>query len=188
MKQGAIDGESLESPSQFSALAGASSSRIGADSPAYFLESSMENVNRRASRKERWTSREEERVWIGFYRRVGDPEVASDLIEQMEADSEVKAQHLGLYLRCKQSLRREKARCARAKAIAHAVEALLRFLVIAPGGRLVGLWNFIGAICMNWLPESSEPAAKQMRKIRKAGAATKSSRVEVQQEATAKQA
>jgi len=148
----------------------------------------MENLNRRGSRKERWTSREEERVWTGFYRKVGDPEVASDLIEQMEADSEVKAQHLGLYLRCKQSLRREKARRARAKAIAHAVEALLRFLVIAPAGYLVGLWNFIGAICLNWLPESSEPAAKQMRKIRKAGAATKSTHVEFQQDSTAKQA
>ena len=148
----------------------------------------MENVNRRVSRKERWTSREEERVWIGFYRRVGDPEVASDLIEQMEADSEVKAQHLGLYLRCKQSLRREKARRARAKAIAHAVEALLRVLIVAPAARLIGIWNFIGAICMHWLPEPDEPAAKQMRKIRKAGAATKSTRVEVQQEVTVKQA
>jgi hypothetical protein len=106
----------------------------------------------------------------------------------MEADSEIKAQHLGLYLRCKQSLRREKARRARAKAIAHAVEALLRFLVIAPAGRLVGLWNFIGAVCMHLLAEPDEPATKQMRKIRKAGVATKSTRVEVQQEATVKQA
>ena len=161
---------------------------MGAGASAYFLESTMEHVNRRGSRKERWTSREEERVWSGFYRTVGDPEVASDLIEQMEADSEVKAQPLGLYLRCKQSLRREKARRARAKAIAHAVEALLRFLVVAPAARMVGLWNFIGAICMHWLPEPEEPAARQMRKIRKAGAATKSTRVEVQQEATAKQA
>ena len=148
----------------------------------------MENENRRGSRKERWTSREEERVWTGFYRRVGDPEVASDLIEQMEADSEVKARHLGLYLRCKQSLRREKARRARAKAIARAVEALLRLLVIAPAGRLVGLWSFVGAICMHLLPEPDEPATKQMRKIRKADAATKSTRVDVQQEATVKQA
>ena len=147
----------------------------------------MENENRRGSRKERWTSREEERVWIGFYRRVGDPEVAADLIEQMEADGEVKARHLGLYLRCKQSLRRESARRARAKAIAQAVEALLRFLVIAPAARLVGLWNFVGAVCLNWLPEPSEPAAKQMRKIRKAGA-SRSTRAEEQREATARQA
>lgn len=161
---------------------------MGAGASAYFLESTMENVNRRGSRKERWTSREEERVWIGFYRTVGDPEVASDLIEQMEADSEVKAQHLGLYLRCKQSLRREKARRARAKAIAHAVGALLRFLVVAPAAWLVGVWKFIGAICMHWLPEPEEPAAQQMRKIRKAGVAAKSNRVEVQPEATVKQA
>ena len=161
---------------------------MGAGASAYFLESAMENVNRRGSRKERWTSREEERIWIGFYRKVGDPEVASDLVEQMEADSEVKAQHLGLYLRCKQSLRRERARRARAKAIAHAVGALLRCLVIAPVARLVGFWNFIGAICLNWVPETSEPATRQMRKIRKAGATTKSNRAEVEQEAAAKQA
>ena len=148
----------------------------------------MDNEHRRGNRKERWTSREEERVWIGLYRSVADPEVASDLIEQIEADSEVKARHLGLYLRCKQSLRREKARRARAKAVAQAVKALLRFLVMAPIERLIGLANFIGAICLNWLPESSEPAAKQMRKIRKAGAATKSTRVEFQQDSTAKQA
>jgi hypothetical protein len=148
----------------------------------------MENEDRRGSRKERWTSREEERVWTGFYRRVGDPEVASDLIEQMDADREVKARHLGLYLRCKQSLRREKARRAKAKAIAQAVEALLRLLVIAPAARLVGVGNFIGAVCLNWLPETDEPATRQMRKIRKAGTATKSNRAEVQQEVAAKQA
>lgn len=146
----------------------------------------MENEIRRGSRKERWTSREEERVWIGFYRRVGDPEIALDLIDQMEADSEIKARHLGLYLRCKQSLRREKGRRARAKAFAHAVETLLRCLVIAPSGRLAGLWHFIGAIFLNSLPEPSEPATKQMRKIRKASAASKSS-AQVQKETTAKQ-
>jgi len=161
---------------------------MGHGAPANLLEGTMENENRRGSRKERWASREEERVWTGFYRCVGDPEVASDLIEQMEADREVKARHLGLYLRCKQSLRRERARRARAKAIAQVVEALLRFLVIAPAARLVGFWNFIGAICLNWLPGTSEPATTQMRKIRKAGAAKTSSRAEVEHEAAAKQA
>jgi len=161
---------------------------MGDGAPANLLEGTMENENRRGSRKERWASREEERVWTGFYRCVGDPEVASDLIEQMEADSEVKARHLGLYLRCKQALRRERARRARAKAIAPVVEALLRFLVIAPAARLIGFSNFIGAICLNWLPETSEPATRQMRKIRKAGAGTKSNRGEVEQDAAAKQA
>jgi hypothetical protein len=148
----------------------------------------MESEYRRGNKKERWTSREEERVWIGFYRRVGDPEVASDLIEQMEADSEVKARHLGLYLRCKQSLRHEKARRAKAKAIARAVETLLKLLVMAPVARLVSLWNFFGAVCLNWLPETSEPAAKQMRKIRKGAASSKATCVEEQRETTARQA
>jgi hypothetical protein len=130
------------------------------------LESIMEKGNHRSYKAERWTSREEERVWVGFYRRVNDPTVAADLLEQMEADSEVKARHLGLYLRCRQSLRQDKARRARARAVAHGCEALVRML-LRPLSVLRDLGKFAGDFCGAWTSTPDEPAVRQMRKIRK---------------------
>ena len=60
---------------------------------------------------------EEERVWVGFYRRVGDPAIAAEVIQHLDADADQKRSHPALYLRCKESLRRKKARQARTKRI-----------------------------------------------------------------------
>src|SRR6059058_3475874 len=52
---------------------------------------------------------EEEKMWVGFYRCVGNPAIAAEVIRHLDADAEQKRSHPALYLRCKESLRRKKA-------------------------------------------------------------------------------
>ncbi|MBX9834352.1 MAG: hypothetical protein K2X78_15065, partial [Burkholderiaceae bacterium] len=79
----------------------------------------------RGDRLQRRMGREEEMVWSQFYRTVGDPTVAAELIAHMDQDEQAKRMHSGLYLRCRQSLRRAKERQARARAVGRAVRFLL---------------------------------------------------------------
>lgn len=134
----------------------------------------MEQEHRRGSKQERWTSREEEKVWMQFYRQAGDPVIAADLIEQLESEREVKARHFGLYLRCRQSLRQEKVRRARAKLLAHAVHTLGRLVVGWPLEVIRDGFRFLGAVGVAWTA-GEEPAAHQMRRIRRSGKASGSS-------------
>src|SRR5437660_4512271 len=60
---------------------------------------------------------EEERVWIAFYRRVGDPAIAAEVVQHLDADADLKRTHSALYLSCKESLRKKKARQVRTKRI-----------------------------------------------------------------------
>jgi hypothetical protein len=60
---------------------------------------------------------EEEKVWVGFYRRVGNPAIAAEVIRHLDADADQRRAHAALYLRCKESLRKKKARQARTKRI-----------------------------------------------------------------------
>jgi len=60
---------------------------------------------------------EEERLWVGFYRRVDNPAIAAEVIQHLDADADQKRTHPALYLRCKESVRRKKARQARTKRI-----------------------------------------------------------------------
>lgn len=136
----------------------------------------MEKEMRRGSKAERWTSREEERVWVQFYRKAGDPVVAADLIEQLESDREVKARHFGLYLRCRQSLRQENARRARAKLVAHAVHLVARLLIGWPIEVIRDGFSFLGSVSVAWAG-ADEPAVRQMRKIRRNGQSAKSNPV-----------
>lgn len=120
----------------------------------------------RGSKAGRWTSREEEKVWVQFYRRAGDPVIAADLIEQLESDREVKARHFGLYLRCRQSVRREKTRRARAKRVAHGVQLVGRILFGWPFEVLRDGFGFLAAVGAAWAG-AGEPAVRQMRTIRR---------------------
>ena len=57
---------------------------------------------------------EEERAWVSFYRRAGkDPVIAAEVLAQLDADPEMKREHLALYLCCCESLRLQQAREAR---------------------------------------------------------------------------
>jgi len=68
---------------------------------------------------------EEERVWIAFYRRVADPAIALEVIQHLDADADLKRTHSALYLSCKESLRRKKARQIRTKRIRNFVRKIL---------------------------------------------------------------
>jgi len=126
----------------------------------------VEKEMRRGTKADRWTNREEEKVWVQIYRRAGDPVIAADLIEQLESDREVKARHLGLYLRCRQSLRQEKARRARAKLLAHGVHVVGRLLFGWPLEVIRDSFSFLSAVGVAWA-RADEPAVRQMHKIRR---------------------
>jgi len=68
---------------------------------------------------------EEERVWVAFYRRVGNPDIAAEVIHHLDADADQKRIHPALYLRCKEILRRKKARQARTKHIRSLMRRIL---------------------------------------------------------------
>ena len=118
----------------------------------------------RAARPVRRIAREEERVWSQFYREVGDPTVAAELMAHMDQDEHAKSMHSGLYLRCRQSLRKAKRRQARARAMGNVVRAFGR-LLIRPLSVLRQCGLFCGAVGMALLTNGAEPATGQLRKI-----------------------
>jgi len=145
---------------------------MGRSLPRFSMEVIVDKEVRRGSRAERWTSREEEKVWVQFYRRAGDPVIAADLIEQLESDREVKARHFGLYLHCRQSLRKDKARRARAKLVAHGFHVLARIMIGWPLDVMRDGCKFLAAVSVA-RASADEPAVRQMRKIRRSGNAGK---------------
>ena len=76
---------------------------------------------------------EEQRAWVGFYRRVGrDVALAAEVMAQLDGDAEMKRRHLALYLSCKQSLRVHKARQARDKRIGQWLRLLVHWTLQRP--------------------------------------------------------
>ena len=75
---------------------------------------------------------EEERLWVGFYRRVGNPAIAAEVIQHLDGDADQKRTHPALYLRCKESLRKKKARQARTKRIRSFMRRILDGLLRNP--------------------------------------------------------
>lgn len=110
---------------------------------------------------------EEERAWVGFYQRVGhDPATASEVIAQLEDDPEMKRLHLGLYLRCRQSLRRHKERQARHKRVGQLIRAWSRVLFVGPVQALRAALGGSRDLLLESLPQpKAEPAAAQARRL-----------------------
>ena len=109
---------------------------------------------------------EEEKAWIGFYRRVGNPDIAMEVMHQLESDPEMKRMHLALYLRCKESLRTQKARQARNKRIGQFVRMVSTALFVAPIIAIQKLLRQSGAIAVECLPEvHKEPAVRQVKNL-----------------------
>lgn len=75
---------------------------------------------------------EEEKVWVSFYRNASDPILAAELLAHMDKDADSRKQYPGLYLRCRQSIRRERERQARARRYGNAMHVFLRYVVLAP--------------------------------------------------------
>ena len=97
-------------------------------------------------------SREEERLWIGFYQRIQkDPALASELLALMKADAVMRREHLALYLCCRQSLRHAQHRQWRNRQLAH----LVRLILFGPWHALQRLWQRSEDIAIACLPEDS---------------------------------
>ena len=110
---------------------------------------------------------EEERAWVSFYRRVSrDPAIATEVMIQLESDSEMKRTHLALYLCCKESLRQHKIRQARHKRIGQFVRWLCHSLFVRPWHSLQKGLRHGSDIAVECLPEAvKEPAVAQVRRL-----------------------
>ncbi len=97
---------------------------------------------------------EEERLWVGFYRRVANPAIAAEVIQHLDGDADQKRTHPALYLRCKESLRKKKARQARTKRIRSFMRRILGGLLRDPERRTRGKLRHNSRIVIDGLPES----------------------------------
>lgn len=100
---------------------------------------------------------EEERTWVEFYRRVrSDPALAAEVLAQLERDVDMKRSHLALYLSCKETLRREKARQARHRRIGFFVRWLVYTLFVMPWQALREFSSEGRDIAIEMLPEADQ--------------------------------
>ena len=109
---------------------------------------------------------EEERVWVGFYRRVGNPAIAAEVIRHLDADADQRRAHPALYLRCKESLRKKKARQARRKRIRSFMRRILGGLLRHPESNLRSQPRHSARIVVEGLSESMREPAQQAMKSR----------------------
>src|SRR6218665_709210 len=122
---------------------------------------------------------EEERAWVEFYQRVrSDAVLAAEVLAQLDKDAEMKRSHLALYLSCKESLRREKAREARNKRIGYFVRHL-GYLPVAFWHGLRAIGGSSRDIAIKMLPEPSSPARPAPRALSGAAATGASSPGEI---------
>ncbi len=110
------------------------------------------------------TETEEERTWVEFYRRVRcDPALAAEVLAQLERDVEMKRSHLALYLSCKETLRREKARQARHRRIGFFVRWLAHTLFVMPWQALREFGSEGRDIAIEMLPEADQSSRQTPR-------------------------
>ena len=105
-------------------------------------------------------------MWVGFYRRVGNPAIAAEVIQHLDADADQKRTHPALYLRCKESLRRKKARQARTKRIRSFMRRILGGLLRHSESNLRPQLRHSARIVVEGLSESMREPAQQAVKSR----------------------
>jgi hypothetical protein len=103
---------------------------------------------------------EEERVWIAFYRRVADPAIAAEVIQHLDADADLKRTHSALYLSCKESLRRKKARHIRTKRIRSLMRKILRELRLRRESNIRPHLRHSDRVVLERLPESTSESGQ----------------------------
>ena len=105
---------------------------------------------------------EEERLWVGFYRRVANPAIAAEVIQHLDGDADQKRTHPALYLRCKESLRRKKARQARTKRIRSFMRRILGGLLRHSESSLRPQPRLAAAQSDGGQPNASRPSAPRL--------------------------
>jgi hypothetical protein len=125
------------------------------------------SVEKPRPRARRSIEAEEARAWVGFYRRAGtDPEIAAEVLAQLESDPEMKRVHLALYLRCRESLRCDQARQARNQRIGQFIRWLGRAVLIQPFAGLRRSLRHGADMAVACLPAAvDEPAQAQLRRL-----------------------
>jgi hypothetical protein len=116
----------------------------------------------------------EQRAWISFYRNIGDPIVAAEVLRLLDSNGEIRSDHLGLYLQAKRSIRMHKQRQLRAEHLAAALRFCGRMLFILPltalyslTRRFVGLIGSVLVACAQ--QRITEPAAERLRDVARKG-------------------
>src|SRR5438093_8591465 len=109
---------------------------------------------------------EEERLWVGFYRRVDNPGIAAEVIQHLDGDADQKRSHPALYLRCKESLRKKKARQARTKRIRRFMRRILGGLLRRAESNPHPQLRHNARIVVEGLPESITKPAQHAVKSR----------------------
>lgn len=126
----------------------------------------MTQVRSHSPRKRSGVYSEEEKAWRGFYQRVGNPDIAVEILHQLDADADMKRSHLALYLCCKESLRTQKARQARNKRIGQFVRWLADKVCAAPFRAVRRCLHQSGDMAVECLPEiRKEPAVRQVARL-----------------------
>ena len=112
-------------------------------------------------------AQEEERAWLGFYRRVGkDASIAAEVMAQLEADPEMKREHLALYLNCRESIRLHLEREQRNQRVGQLLRYLAGSLFVELPKALSRKLKRGGDIALACLPEAdAEPAHQQVRRL-----------------------
>jgi hypothetical protein len=115
----------------------------------------------------------EETAWVGFYKRIGDPAVAEEVIAYLDANLDERRQHPALYLRAKESERRNEHREERARRIGNFVLANLNFALVSPVTVIGNLLRGGRQIAVECLPEvgnapvTKEPARRRVKDLTK---------------------
>ncbi|WP_156894839.1 hypothetical protein [Janthinobacterium sp. 1_2014MBL_MicDiv] len=133
----------------------------------FVVEEMMHNDSemRTGKRRRSLIELEEERVWVGLYRRAADPVVAAELVAYMEHSGEMRTHHSGLYLRCKHVLRREKARQVRLRKVSASLRWAVHLVFGVPFAFTLRLLRSMGTILLACLPERDDNAVIQLRKL-----------------------
>ena len=130
---------------------------------------------RPAPRKTASRDQSEQRAWASFYRHIGDPLVAAEVIRTLDDAGEIRAERLALYLQAKRSLRLHKQRQLQAARIAGALRLLGRAVfvlpVTVPAKLLWRALQFMGNVLLACMPEhAAEPGEQRLRDLRKPSA------------------
>lgn len=119
---------------------------------------------------------EEDRAWFHLYRDAGKPSAAREVVHILDADPQERRSHYALYLRCRQTLREQKARQVRNQRIAAFVRLALAAVFVSPWRALRLLVTRGSEIALELLPQTrQEPASQQLRRLRKSTAFAKAS-------------
>lgn len=118
------------------------------------------NINRPPRPVQRAAQRrlaDEDKAWSDLYRSIRDPAAAAEVVDHLESDEQILRQHTALYLRSRETLRRERARLARNQRIGQVV----REAFAALGSLLAGARRAVrngGDVALEVLaPERVEP-------------------------------